>query len=57
MVNFVVILLIAAGGAFFVGAFVPVSIFAEEILTSAVPAAFVLNVRVMTFVEADLSAP
>ena len=57
MVNFVVFLLIAAGGAFFVGAFVPVSIFAEEITTFAVPAAFVLNVRVTTFVEADLSAP
>ena len=57
MVNLVVLLLILAAGVSLVGAFAPASIFAEEILTSAVPAAFVLNVRVTTFVEADLSAP
>ena len=57
MVNRVVLFLVKASGASLVGAFAPASIFAEEILTSAVPAAFVLNVRVTTFVEADLSAP
>ncbi len=55
--NWVVLLLIIAEGAFLVGAFAPASIFADEITTFAVPAAFVLNVSFTTAVEADLSPP
>ena len=57
MINRVVLFLITASGAFRVWAFLLESIFAEEILTSAVPVAFVLNVSVTTAVETALSAP